>query len=185
MSVRTRVAKGPRREPAEGYGQANQRAAVVVGVDQDRLADSSSLTPHDEVLTALMRGRGGRRTFVPISPTFLQQRQPGGGAALLASFVNTRRKRALDLWLLAHTIASSPPWDVAFHGGCGRERSACQTTPARACSSPRPGTWLEQLQLIRSERDGSLRRIYLLDDGGRGAVMAGLRHPRWMKKGKA
>ena len=32
--------------------------------------------------------------------------------------------------------------------------------------------WLEQLQLIRSERDGSLRRIYLLDDGGTGKPYA-------------
>jgi hypothetical protein len=125
-----------------------------------------------QVLTALIRGRGGRRAFVPISRSFLQQRQPGGGAAPLSKFVNTRRKRALDLWLLAHTLASTPPWDVGLPSWVWATAIGMPDNPAARVFISKTWTWLEQLRLIRSERDGALRRVYLLDDAGTGSPYA-------------
>lgn len=121
-----------------------------------------------DALNALVRRRGGRRDFVPISRSFLQQRQPHGGAGPLAKFVNARRKRALDLWLLAHTLASTHPWDVGFPSWVWATALGMPDTPASHVFISKTWTWLEQRHMIRSERDGSLRRIWLLDDGGTG-----------------
>lgn len=122
-----------------------------------------------QVLEALVRGRGGRRTFVPIARSFLQRRdQRQGGAGPLARFVNARRKRALDLWLLLHTLASAPPWDVGLPSWVWATALGMPDTAASRVFVSKTWTWLEQQQMVRSERDRALRRVYLLDDTGSG-----------------
>lgn len=123
-----------------------------------------------DVLGALLHGRGGRRTFVPIDRAFVQQRSRGGGAGPLASFVSARRKRALDLWLLAHALASTDPWDVALPAWVWARALGMPDTASSRVFISQSWTWLEHQRLIRSERDGVMRRVYLLDDGGRGSA---------------
>lgn len=122
----------------------------------------------DEVLAALLDPRRRRRDFVPIARPFVQQRRAGGGAGPLARFVSSRRGRALDLWLLAHAVASTPPWDVALPAWVwARALGMVDNSSSRVFIS-NTWTWLEQQQLVRSQRDKSLRRIYLLDDAATG-----------------
>lgn len=123
-----------------------------------------------DVLGALLHGRGGRRTFVPIDRSFLQQRGPGGGAGPLAAFVTARRKRALDLWLLAHALASKDPWDVGLPAWVWARALGMPDTPSSRVFISKSWTWLEKQRLIRSERDGILRRVYLLEDAATGEL---------------
>lgn len=125
------------------------------------------LTP-DEVLAVLLDPRRRRRDFVPIARSFVQERRAGGGAGPLAMFVTARRKRALDLWLLAHALASSPPWDVALRAWVWARALGMDDTPSSRVFISNTWTWLEHQRLVRSERDKNLRRIYLLDDAATG-----------------
>lgn len=123
---------------------------------------------HAEAVDRLLRARGGRRTFVPVRRAFLQVRVSGGGPGPLAMFVSGRRGRALDLYLLLHALASTEPWDVApgwraWAGALGMpETDASQVAVSKTLS------WLESAKLIRSERDGSRRRLFLQDESGSG-----------------
>ena len=127
----------------------------------------SELT-QDEVLASLLDARRRRRDFVPITRSFLQQRRAGGGPGPLAGFVTSRRKRALDLWLLTHAVASTPPWDVALPAWVWARAVGMEDTPSSQVFISNTWTWLEQQQLVRSARDRSLRRIFLLDDAATG-----------------
>lgn len=123
---------------------------------------------HTAVLRDLLGSRGGRREFVPIRRSFLQARVAGGGAGPLADFVSGRRERALDLYLLIHALASSPPWDIAPGWRAWAAALGMPETDASEVSVSKTLSWLEKRQLIRSERDRLLRRIYLLDENGSG-----------------
>lgn len=124
--------------------------------------------PGNEAATLLLIGHGGRRSFVPIARGFLQRRTPGGGPGPLAWFVRSHRGSALRLYLLAHALASAPPYDIALPA---RTWAAALGLPARASSRVSVSSsigWLEQHRLLRSRRDGRLRRIWLLDETGSG-----------------
>lgn len=130
--------------------------------------DQSGPPGSQETLEALLRRRNSRRTFVPIARSFLQYPRPGGGAGPLAAFVRSRRKRALDLYLLIHAVASSPPFDVKFPA---QVWARALGMPASSGSSVQISTtlsWLEAQRLIETVRDGSSRRIVLLADDGTG-----------------
>lgn len=130
--------------------------------------DRGTELTQDQVLATLLDPRGRRRDFVPIARSFVQQRRAGGGAGPLAMFVTLRRDRALDLWLLAHAVASSPPWDVALPAWVWARALGMDDTPSSRVFISNTWTWLEHQQLVRSERDKNLRRIYLLDDAATG-----------------
>lgn len=121
-----------------------------------------------------MIGRGGRRTFVPISRSFLQQTESGGGAAVLSQFVKARRGRALDLYLLVHAVASKPPYDVVLPAIVWARALGMPETESSTVQISTTLSWLEEQRLIRTQRVANRRRIELLSDDGSGFEY---RHP--------
>jgi hypothetical protein len=119
-------------------------------------------------LRELLRGRGSRRSFVPVSRAFLQEPRAGGGAGPLSQFVGSRRKRALDLYLLIHAIASSPPYDVTLPSRVWQQALAMPASAGSAVQISTTLSWLESQRLIETSRLGGARRIVLLADDGSG-----------------
>ena len=110
--------------------------------------------------------RSGRE-FLPLRRSFVQQRTQGGGPGPLAGFVNARRRRALDLYLLLHALASSPPYDVALPAAvCARLLGLSSSGSGSVIS--KQWSWLESQRLIRSRRYKRLRRVTLLREDGSG-----------------
>jgi hypothetical protein len=124
-------------------------------------------TPN-EVARGLIVTRGARRDFVPIRRAFLQTRRRGGGAAPLSWFVKAHRKRALELYLLVHALASVDPYDVALPARVWTLALGLPDTASSRVSISSSWTWLEEHRLVRTKRDGRLRRIWLLDESGSG-----------------
>jgi hypothetical protein len=122
------------------------------------------------VAVALLTQRGGRRNFVPLARGFLQSRVPGGGPGPLSWFVSAHRHRALQLYLFAHALASVEPFDVALTAKTWGAALGLPDTPSTRVSISQSWSWLEHQQLLRTARDGRLRRIWLLDDTGSGAA---------------
>lgn len=126
----------------------------------------------DSTTTLLhLLGRSRRRDFVPISRSFLQDRNhrhPGP----LAAFIRARRENALDLYLLAHALASAPPWDVAEYSLVWARALGISTPRSGAAVISDNWRWLEGQRLIRSERQGRQRRISLLAEDGSGRAYA-------------
>lgn len=120
------------------------------------------------VAAMLLAERGGRRNFVPIARGFLQRRVPGGGPGPLSWFVKSHRHRALELYLMAHALASVDPYDVAMSSNVWGAAIGLPDTPSSRVSISNSWSWLEQHRLIRTSRDGRLRRVWLLDDTGSG-----------------
>lgn len=144
----------------------------AAGGEGDSCVSNSAVS--QEVLRSLLLGRGSRRTFVPISRAFLQVPKPKGGPGPLSHFVSSRRKRALDLYLLIHAVASSPPYDATFPARVWAQ--AMGMTPSNSASVQISTTlsWLESQWLIESTRVGQSRKITLLSDDGSGLPY---RHP--------
>lgn len=124
---------------------------------------------YNEVSTGLLARRGGHRNFVPLSRSFLQERRAGGGAASLSSFVKARRKRALNLYLLCHAFASTEPYDVALSARTWALALGLEPTPSSRVFVSGTFSWLEKNNLVRTQRDGQARRVWLLDESGSGA----------------
>lgn len=129
------------------------------------MAENTDAIP---MAASLLMSRGGRRTFVPVARSFLQERKRGGGAAPLSWFVKTKRRRALDLYLLAHALASTEPYDVALPANTWALAIGLPDTASSRVSISTSFTWLEQRKLVRSERDGRERRLWLLSESGSG-----------------
>lgn len=142
---------------------------AAVGVNE--IAESATAA---ETLYALLSRRGSRRRFVPISRAFLQEPRPRGGSGPLSAFVSTRRKRALDLYLLIHAIASTPPYDVTLPAFVWARALGMAPTKSSAVQISTTLTWLEQNRLIVTQRTPAGRRIVLLADDGSGREY---RHP--------
>ncbi len=126
----------------------------------------------NRVAVALLTQRGGRRNFVPLARGFLQARVPGGGPGPLSWFVGAHRHRALQLYLLAHALASVEPFDVALTARTWGAALGLPDTPSSRVSISQSWSWLERHRLLRTARDGRIRRVWLLDDTGSGAVYA-------------
>jgi hypothetical protein len=125
-----------------------------------------------ETVAALLER--SKRHEVPIRRSFVQQRRRGGGPGPLAEFVSNRRSRALDLYLLAHAVASAPPYTVTFPAGVWVRALALAPNSSSETLVSRSWTWLEQLGLIETRRVGRFRELTLLrEDGSREAY----RHP--------
>lgn len=120
------------------------------------------------VTQGLLTRHGGRRDFVPLSRAFLQTRRAGGGPGPLSWFVKARRKRALDLYLFSHALASVEPYDVALSARAWAVALGLPDTPSSRVFISGSWTWLEQHRLVRTQRDGRLRRVWLLDESGSG-----------------
>ena len=133
-----------------------------------------SAAPRAEIIESLLVYRGGRRTFVPISRAFVQRPRRGGGPGPLSAFVRARRKRALDLYLLLHAVASSPPHDVSLPALTWARALSMPATESSATQISATLTWLEDRRLVTSERAGNARRVTLLNDDGSGSPY---RHP--------
>lgn len=103
-----------------------------------------------------------------MSRAFLQEPRPGGGPGPLSSFVRTRRKRALDLYLLVHAVASMPPYDVSFAAGVWARALGMPPSASSAVQISRTLSWLESQGLLYSVRDQGSRRLFLLSDDGSG-----------------
>jgi len=120
-----------------------------------------------EAIAALLKRSG--RQWLPLRRSFTQLRSKGGGAGPLSWFVSGRRRRALDLYLLAHAAASKEPWDVGLPATVwarmlGLEGSGGLTSVSRQW------TWLEQRQLISTHRQDTLRKVSLLREDGSGSA---------------
>lgn len=126
------------------------------------------------VATALLASRGGRRAFVPIARGFLQRRgaERRGGPGPLSWFVSAHRERALKLYLFAHALASTDPYDVALPARTWADALGLPETPSGRVSISESWSWIERHRLVRTERDGRLRRVWLLDDSGTGEAYA-------------
>jgi len=134
-------------------------------------------TDQQEAVAALLARSG--RDFLPLRRSFLQLRTPGGGAAPLAAFVAGRRRRAFDLYLLAHALASREPWDVALPSAVWARLLGLQPSAAASIIS-RQWSWLEDQQLVTSRRRARLREVTLLREDGSGAAYA---HPGQLGEG--
>lgn len=119
---------------------------------------------------ALLASRRGRRDFVPIARGFLQRRGDGsrGGPGPLSWFVKAHRERALKLYLFAHALASAEPYDVALPARTWANALGLPESPSVRVSISESWSWIERHKLVRTERDGRLRRVWLLDDRGTG-----------------
>jgi hypothetical protein len=126
----------------------------------------------ESVARMLLATRGGRRDFVPLSRAFLQTRRRGGGPGPLSWFVKSRRRRALELYLLAHALASSEPYDVALPARVWALALGLSDTASSRVFVSGSWTWLEQHRLLRTQRDGRLRRVWLLEESGSGEPYA-------------
>lgn len=119
-----------------------------------------------ETIGALLERSG--RDYVPVRRSFVQRRSRGGGAGPLAGFVRNRRGRALDLYLLAHAVASAPPYDVALPAAVwGRALGLTSQSSAAALVS-KSWAWLEHQRLIDSRREGRVKRVTLLYEDASG-----------------
>jgi hypothetical protein len=116
-------------------------------------------------VTALLRRSA--RNSVPIRRAFVQAREPGGGPGMLSEFVGSRRRRALDLYLLLHAAASRPPWDVDMPGAAWG-RMLGLFGPSTGTVVARQWSWLEERRLVARTKVGRQTRITLLHEDGSG-----------------
>lgn len=121
-----------------------------------------------ETIQAMLE-RSGRTRGVPLRRAFVQQRQRGGGPGALAAFVTGRRTAALDLYLLVHALASRYPYDAALPAQVWARALGLHGKGA-ASGISKNWAWLEEQRLIRSEREGRVRRVFLLSEDRSGAA---------------
>lgn len=118
-------------------------------------------------LEALLERSG--RDGVPIRRSFTQLRTRGGGAGPLAAFVTDRRRRALDLYLLLHAVASASPYDSTMESSVWARLLGMDTSSAGSMIT-RQWNWLEQRNLVASRRVERLRSLTLLREDGSGGA---------------
>jgi hypothetical protein len=102
-----------------------------------------------------------------IRAAFLQERGGARAPGPLAHFVRERRLFALQLYLLLHCIARSDPWDAALPAATWA-RALDKTSHGAEGTVSRSWRWLEDRQLVRTERSKRLVRAYLLAETGNG-----------------
>lgn len=121
-----------------------------------------------ETVEALLERSG--RDHVPIRRSFVQAPGRGGGPGPIASFVHERRGRTLDLYLLAHAVASASPYDVRLPAAVwARALNIARYATAGSMVS-KQWSWLEREGLISSRRAGRLREVTLLKEDRSGAA---------------
>jgi hypothetical protein len=108
-----------------------------------------------------------KRDAVPIRRSFTQQRVRGGGPGPLSAFVTHRRRRALDLYLLAHAAASARPYDVTLESRVWARLLGLEGRNAGSMIT-RQWNWLEEHRLVTTSRKNRLRSVVLLREDGSG-----------------
>lgn len=133
------------------------------------------LPDQQAAIEALLQRSG--RPFVPLRRSFVQDRRRGGGPGPLAAFVTGRRRRALDLYLLLHALASKHPWDVELENVVWARLLGLSGSSAGSVVTQQ-WQWLEEQKLISVKREGRKRRVTLLreDGSGRPYTHPGLAH---------
>jgi len=110
--------------------------------------------------------RSGRE-FVPLRRSFVGRREgPGDPRPPLARFVTGRREHALDLLLLAHALASAPPWDVTEYAETWARALVIGSPDTYAPVISENWSWIESEGLVTSERRNRRRVITLLIEDG-------------------
>ena len=110
---------------------------------------------------------GQHRPGAPIRSSFVQERGGARAPGPLHHFVRERRLLALQLYLLLHCVARAEPWDARL-AAMAWARALDKTSAGAEATISRNWAWLEDRQLVRSERDKRLRRVYLLKEDGSG-----------------
>jgi hypothetical protein len=118
-----------------------------------------------EAIQALLERSG--REAVPIRRVFTQIRVRGGGAGPLAAFVRERRRRALDLYLLLHALASARPYDVTLATPVWARLLGLSGSSVGSVMT-RQWNWLEEHKLITSHRTDRYRTVVLRREDGSG-----------------
>jgi hypothetical protein len=114
----------------------------------------------EETIEALLER--SHRDHVPIRRSFVQAPSRGGGPGPIASFVHERRGRTLDLYLLAHAVASASPYDVRFPAAVWARALSVAHYDSASSMVSKQWSWLEEMDLISSKRVGRLREVTLL-----------------------
>lgn len=138
-------------------------ANSVAMVKKPNIAATSDETL-DDLLTYSRQGR----TSTPIRRSFLQDTQGRGQPAPLEALVTQRRALALDLLLLLHCGAGRTPWDVALPAMAWARALDMPETAGSETTVSKNWTWLEENDLLRSERYQRMRKVYLLKEDGSG-----------------
>lgn len=120
-----------------------------------------------DTLDALVQA-SQRQGGVPLRPAFVQK--AGGGPGPLAEFVQTGDLRALRLYLLLLTKASSSPWNSALPAAVWARALGLQEAERRSAKSAISKTWLrlEKRQLVSRGRRQRLADVSLLREDGSG-----------------
>jgi hypothetical protein len=112
-----------------------------------------------------------RKDF-PLRRTFLQLKNEEGksGPGPLAQFVRSGDHRALVLYLMLITKASSEPWDASLPAAAWARALGIELPTTKSASSAVSKTWmrLERRNLIARERSARRARITLLQEDGSG-----------------
>jgi len=129
------------------------------------VVDAVPATSQETIEHLLMRTH---RLTVPIRRSFLQLPEPDRRPGPLAEFITGRRSLALDLWLLLHAGAAAKPWDVSVPAMVWARALGLADTPSSETTISRNWSWLEGRQLVRSERERRMRKVFLLREDGSG-----------------
>lgn len=137
-------------------------------IDESTEIEEGAATAEETLHDLLNPVRQRRRRTTPIRRSFLQDPSGEGGEAPLRWFVRDRRELALDLFLLLNCTASAPPWDVEMAAMAWARALDMRQTVGSETTVSKNWSWLEEKQLIRSERQHRLRKIYMLTEDGSG-----------------
>jgi hypothetical protein len=102
-----------------------------------------------------------------IRSAFLQERGGARAPGPLRHFVRERRLFALQLYLLLHCRAMSDPWDATLPAATWA-RALDKINKGAEGTVSRSWRWLEDQQLVRTERHKRMVRAYLLSEQGNG-----------------
>jgi hypothetical protein len=138
----------------------------VTGTNLEEIPEPTSADAVDEIVTISKR----RQSF-PLRPTFVQLtagEQSAGGP--LSYLVRSGDHRALLLFLLLLTKASSDPWDATLPSAAWARALAIELPTSKSARTSVSKTWkrLENIGLVQRSRKGRLAQIHLLrEDGSR------------------
>jgi hypothetical protein len=131
--------------------------------------DPPEVTPADTVDEIV---RASKRTgYFPIRREFLQLSHRGKPVAgPLGSIVSAGDLRALHLYLLLLTKASSPPWDARLPAAAWARALSIDLPTSKTARSTISKIWLrlEQRQLVERVRKERLADVFLLREDGSG-----------------
>jgi hypothetical protein len=122
--------------------------------------------PPGETLAALL-DKGGRPRSIVVDRAFVG---PPGSGGPLARFLQDRRGRALDLYLLLHAVAGEAAEPVALPASVWARALGIDDIASPEVLLSRTWTWLERERLVTTRRAGRLRAASLLHADGSGSL---------------